>query len=94
MKELLKNKLIHDLSYSAASASITAEDHSKIQFIDLKNALKNWIQTNTQTLITTGDYSTESLMDNYHMTYPAALIFLNWLRVDPTAAISVLKMRM
>lgn len=93
MKEHIKNKLIKDLSYSVSGASKTAEDLCKIQYPDIKNGLMIWLQTNEQTIVKSGDFSTALLMDNYHMTYPASLVFLDWYRIDPDTAVSVLKMR-
>lgn len=94
MKEKIKSKLVAELAYSDVSASKTAEDLSQIRHPDLKNGLLNWLQRDTCTLIMSGEYSTAFLMEKYHMTYPAAIIFLDWYRTDPDAAVSVLKMRM
>lgn len=94
MREQLKNKLISELAYSSASASKTAEDLCNLKYADLRKGLLDWLQTDTQTLIQGEPYSTAYLMEKYHMTYPAALIFLEWYRENPTAAVSVLKMRM
>lgn len=94
MKEQIKRKLIEELDYSTACASKTVEDLSRIQYSDLKNGVLSWLQSNKQTLITVGEYSSAFLMEQYHMTYPAALIFLDWYRTDPDIAVSVLKSRM
>lgn len=94
MREQLKNKLITDLAYSSASASKTAEDLCDLKYADLRKGLLDWLRTDTQTVIRDEPYSTACLMEKYHMTYPAALIFLEWYREDPTAAVSVLGMRM
>lgn len=94
MKNQIKRKLIEELAYSTVSASKTAEDLSQIQYSDLKTGLMNWLQEDAQTLISAGEYSTVLLREKYNMTYPASLIFLDWYRTDPNAAVSVLKMRM
>ena len=94
MKEQIKRKLISELAYSAGCASRTAEDLYRIQYPDLKNGVLQWLQGDLQTTIADGEYSTTFLMDKYHMTYPAALIFIDWYRSDPKSAVSVLKMRM
>lgn len=94
MREQLKNKLISELAYSSPSASRTAEDLCNLKCTDLREALLRWFRTDTQTVIQDDPYSTVFLMEKYHMTYPAALIFLEWYREDPKAAMSVLQMRM
>ncbi len=94
MREQLKNKLISELAYSSASAFKTAEDLCNLKYADLRKGLLDWLRTDTQTVIQGEPYSTAYLMEKYHMTYPAALIFLEWHRENPTAAVSVLKMRM
>lgn len=94
MREQLKNKLISELAYSSASASKTAEDLCNLKFADLRKGLLDWLRTDTQTVIRDEPYSTAYLMGKYHMTYPAALIFLEWYRENPIAAVSVLEIRM
>ena len=94
MREQLRNKLISELAYSSAVASKTAEDLCNLKFADLKAALSDWVRADTQAVIQDGPYSTGFLMQKYHMTYPAALIFLGWYRESPEAAASVLKMHM
>ena len=94
MRKQLKNKLISELAYSSFSASKTAEDLCNLKYADLKEALLDWLQADTQSVLQEGPISTILLMERYHMTYPAALIFLEWYRESPKAAISVLKMRM
>lgn len=94
MREQLKNKLISELAYSSSSASKTTEDLCNLKYADLKEALLDWLLTDTQRVIQDGSISTVLLMERYHMTFPAALIFLEWYRESPKIAISVLKMRM
>ena len=94
MREKLKNKLISQLAYSSTSASKTAEDLCNLKCADLKEALLVWLRTDARTVIQDSPYSTIILMERYHMTYPAALIFLEWYRENPEAALSVLRMRM
>ena len=94
MRDLLKNKLISKLAYSYTSASKAAEDLCNLKSVDLKEGLLDWLQTDAETAIGGGAYSTYILMEKYHMTYPAALIFLDWYREDPKAAVSVLEIRM
>ena len=94
MKEKIENKLIRELAYSKTSASRTATDLCNIKNQDLKKALLDWLQCgfNNQVIIDT--YSTTTLMEKYHMTYPAALIFLDWYIENPDEAVTVLEMRM
>ena len=94
MKKQIESKLVSKLFYSSASASKTAEDLCNITYPDLKKGVLEWLKTDTQNVIRDAPYSTNFLMEKYHMTYPGALIFLNWYREDPKTAISILKMRM
>ena len=94
MREQLRKKLISELAYSSSNASKTSEDLCNLKYADLKEALLNWLRTDTQSVIQDGQISTILLMERYHMPFPAALIFLEWYRESPKAAISVLKMRM
>ena len=94
MREQLKNKLISELAYSSISASKTAENLCNFKCADLKEAMLDWLHTDVLSVIQDGPISTILLMEKYHMTYPGALIFLEWYRESPEAALSVLKMRM
>ncbi|MBE6719079.1 MAG: hypothetical protein E7571_00285 [Ruminococcaceae bacterium] len=94
MKDKIIRKLIKDLGYSNSVANKTADDLCKLKYPDLNDGLKNWLNTNAHTMIIDGKYSTHILTEKYNMTYPAALIFLDWYRTDPKTAASVLKMRM
>lgn len=94
MKEKIKGKLISNLGYSEASASRTADDLYNVKHPDLRKALSDWLQGDANTQVTIDSFSTTILMDKYHMTYPAALIFLDWYCENPKEAVSVLGMRM
>lgn len=91
MKSLLLNKLI-SLGYPPHSASMTIEDISNIKYSDLQSAIKVWIHTGKVTFIEEGGFSTTSLMKK--MTYPAAIISINWLREEPEEAKNALTVYM
>ena len=94
MKELIQRKLMVDLSYSERAASRTAEDICRFKHSDLKDGARKWLEENQCMNIEEDKYSTDRLMSTYKMTYPAALIFIDWYREDPLTASNALKMQM
>ncbi len=94
MWEQIRNKLMSELSYSYSCASRTAKDLCRLKSADLREGLLDWLRDGTETVIKDGAFSTVRLMEEHHMTYPAALIFLDWYRESPESAASALRMRM
>lgn len=82
------------LSYSPSCAERTADDLCRISHADLRECISRWLSDNTFTDVTESVYTVKQLMAEHHMTYPAAIIFIDWYREDPVAASSVLKSRM
>lgn len=94
MEKLIRKKLENELNYSKFSAEQTAGDLVKIGYSDIKEALVEWVSGKAEICVFEGEYSTNMLRKNYDMTYPAALIFIGWLREDPVTAESTLRARM
>ncbi len=94
MEERIKHKLISELAYSDVSAQRTARDLCAIRYPDLREGVVRWLTCGLETSAGEGEYSTETLMKTFRMTYPAALIFIDWYRTDPSTAVSALRVQM
>ena len=91
MKDRITKALIERCNYSNHAAVLTANDLIAFETEDLKRAVDSWIFHNENPEITEGEFTTTSLMNNHHMTYPAALIFIDWYRESPQDALSSIK---
>ena len=58
---------------------------------ELKGALTEWLDNRREEVISICGISTKDLIENKEMTYPSALISLNWVLMDPEKAIPELK---
>lgn len=94
MKEKLIRRLTEELAYSRASAEKTAEDLASSEYPDIIIAAEQWADTGMMLDIIEGSCSAASLIKDGQMTYPAALIFIDWLRTDPVSALRALEIRM
>lgn len=79
--QILKN----ELGYSDYEAEVTAQDLCDLQ-PQLQPALQEWVSSRKETDLAVGDFSAFELMKKKGFTYPAALIALDWLIVDPQTA--------
>ena len=83
--ENIKAKLI-ERGYPKNAAQIVAQKLSTLTDT-LKEAANKWLDTAEMPEIAFHGYSTMSLMEhNPEMTYPAALLTLDWLRREPEKA--------
>lgn len=87
MEKEIKEILIRKEGYSLYSADITASDLCAIADTEIKQAIKTWIIEGKKTNIREGAMSCKQLMVHYNMKYPATLIFLDWYRENPQAAL-------
>jgi len=94
MHENLCRKLIVELDYSEYAAAQTATDLLRIDHLDIKEAVNRWISYGESTPVDEAPFSTDVLMFQYGMTYPAALVFLDWYREDPVVAFNAVTARM
>lgn len=85
MYDTLRQILIRELGYSEHSASITAKDLLSLDK-SLQNALRLWVNDRTETELSVAGFTTSWLMTEKGMTYPAALIALDWLIKEPDVA--------
>lgn len=90
MKNEIVKKLIDALGYSGHSANRTAVDLLAFKDEDLQRAVVNWLNNNETQNIIEGNISTNRLMAERNMTFPAALIMINWIREDEAAALTAL----
>ncbi|MGI5987474.1 MAG: hypothetical protein ACOX7M_04970 [Dysosmobacter sp.] len=94
MHENLCRKLIVELDYSEHAAAQTATDLLRIDHLDIKHAVNCWISYDEATPVDDAPFSADILMRQYGMTYPAALVFLDWYREDPVVAFNAIRVRM
>lgn len=81
----LENVLI-ERGYPERMAVSTAKDLQKISD-SLKPALKAWVESQEEPVCEAEGYSTNGLMQRFKgMTYPAALLTIDWLIRDPKKA--------
>jgi hypothetical protein len=85
MLDAIKQILIKELGYSDHSASITAKDLLSLDQ-SLQNALNDWVEDRTEVEFGVEGFTTNWLITEKGMTYPAALIALDWLIKEPEVA--------
>ena len=77
----IKDTLI-ERGYPERQAQITSANLSKLTGM-FKNALDIWMENGKETPMTIRDFSISDLMSRFKgMTYPAALLTLEWLERD------------
>lgn len=86
--------LVDRLDYSTQVAKTTARDLLSMQDRDLRVALAGWVDDQAlQCHIEELGVTTDSLVAS-GLTYPAALIMIDWIRESPEVALGVLNQRM
>ena len=88
-KSILCDILVKELGYSEYEANLTANDLLNLQ-PRFHLALNKWVVSREETEIAIGAISTGKLVKDKKMTYPAALIALDWVATDPETAVPVL----
>lgn len=86
-KERIKNILKSECGYSDYEATVTATDLCNIH-PQLQSALSAWVDSRIETNVSVSGFSTVSLMKKKGVSYPAALIALDWIIEDPKTAIA------
>lgn len=76
--------------YGEKKASSVAANLSKISDC-LKDALDKWIIDETETDFEAEGYTILGLMKQFGMTYPAALLSIDWIIKDPKVAVQCIK---
>lgn len=85
MKDILINR-----GFTEKQASRLAEELSNIDE-RLKTALEKWLKDGTETDFLAADFSIIGLKQQYEMTYPAALLSIDWVLKDPDNAVKCIK---
>ena len=85
MKDILINK-----GFTEKQASRLAEELSNIDE-RLKDALDKWLKDGTETDYMADGFSIIGLKQQYELTYPAALLSIDWVLKDPDNAVKCIK---
>lgn len=85
MKDILINR-----GFTKKQASRLAEELSNIDE-RLKDALDKWLKDGTETEYMAEGFSIIGLKQQYEMTYPAALLSIDWVLKDPDNAVKCIK---
>lgn len=89
--------LENELGYSGKAAKDTARDllnFTSVEHRDLDEALARWlVDRGNQAEVCEGAFRASDLTRS-GLTYPAALIFIDWARSDPAEAAKALSARM
>lgn len=85
MKDILINR-----GFTEKQASRLAEELSNIDE-RLKDALDKWLKDGTETDYMAEGFSIIGLKQQYEMTYPAALLSIDWVLKDPDNAVKCIK---
>lgn len=81
----LERRLI-DSGYTPHGAHSAAEHISAMTDERYRTAIALWAQYDRMTPLCEGGYTTDELMRHFHMTYPAAVLFLDWYAKDSESA--------
>lgn len=81
-----KSKLMKEYNYTDHAAELTAWDLCHLISEDARNAVKVWEKENIYTDVAAQEFSVYQLMEKRNMRFPAALIFVDWMKYDPKAA--------
>lgn len=90
MNRQIRDLLVQRGGYSLHSAEITSTDLANLKQSDIRKALIDWITSGVETNIIRKPFSSQQLMADFCMKYPATLIFLDWYCDDPASAIASL----
>ena len=90
----MSNKLICELiksGYTIHGAESAAKQIAGFHSKDIRDACVIWLESRRKTQISEGVFSTDLLIKNFSMTYPASLIWIEWYREDPSNALMALE---
>ena len=88
--EEIANILV-DRGYPENAAEIVAGKLSNLSG-QLKEAAQTWLKTSNEPVVASNGYSTKTLMERHPgMTYPAALLTVDWLEREPEKAKSIIE---
>ncbi len=87
-KEILVDKLL-SLNYPVIQAPQVADELLTIDD-SLAQLLKNWIDKSVEADVNIEGFSLLDLKNKYNMTYPAALLTMDWLLKEPQIALKAI----
>lgn len=85
-------KILEQKGYDKKSASLVANDLMQLES-PLSDYLGQWVERDTITDYIVDGYSIVNLMQERSMTYPAALLTMDWIIKEPEKALKSLKSR-
>lgn len=85
----IKDTLIQR-GYDEKKATGVADNLLKVSDC-LKEAVEKWIADETETDFEVQNYSILELKEKFNMTYPAALLSIDWIIKDPIVAIKCIE---
>lgn len=89
MEEIVN--ILIDRGYPENAAGIVADKLSNLSG-QLKEAAQSWLKTSKEPVVTSNGYSTKTLMERHPgMTYPAALLTVDWLEREPEKAKTIIE---
>lgn len=84
-------KILIERGYPENAAMVVAGKLSNLSGL-LKDAAQTWLNTGSEPVVASHGYSTKSLMERHPgMTYPAALLTVDWLERDPEKAKTIIE---
>lgn len=86
MNELEIKTILIERGYPESAAISVAQKLATLKG-KLKEAASEWLSTGEEAEVASNGYSTKSLMEKYPgMTYPAALLTIDWFEREPDKA--------
>lgn len=85
MKDILINRGFTEKQASRLTGELSNIDER------LKTALEKWLKDGTETDVSAEGFSIIGLKQQYEMTYPAALLSIDWVLKDPANAVKCIK---
>lgn len=85
--------LINALVAQGCAPARTAELASQLEAMDasLVKLLERWVETKEEGDFAAHGYSVKDFVEKWQLTYPAALLTMNWLLKEPEEATVLLK---
>lgn len=87
MIDAIMHVLIEREGYTHRAAKITAAQLFGLKHRDLKKSVVQWLKSGIEENVGEAPYDTNSLMRNHRLTYPAAVLFIDWYRTAPEVAV-------
>lgn len=83
-------KILMERRYTEKQAASVASDLLDVDE-QLKDGLQHWLATNEEKDYEVADFKLSELKQQFDMTYPAALLTIDWLIKEPDLAMKAIK---